>query len=547
MKNPFSNNHLSVQAKINLAVILVFVAVMIVALAQTAVSEKALVLDVVEQQTKDTADSYFDSINTMMLTGTMKDRHIIRDKILARPNIVDARIIRGKLVADVYGPGLSGEQVADALDSRALTGEDILEITDSGAGRVLTVINPILANRSPLSGEGDSAITCLTCHQVPEGSVVGAVRISYSLAALDEQVNQNLATSAGMFFVLFSLGMVLIVILFRRVVTSRINSLRQLIEQVERDSDLSRDIDHTYARDEIGAMARAFGSMLLKFRQSMQEVSQSTHQLGEVAERVSVVSEQTLQGVLAQQRETDMVATSMHEMNEAVQEVANNAVRTAEASQEATHEAGNGAMVSTEALGGISVLMNEIESAARVIAKLDADSENIGMVLDVIKGIAEQTNLLALNAAIEAARAGEAGRGFAVVADEVRTLASRSQQSAEEIRSMIEKLQSGARDAVQVMEGAKKKALSGEEQVEAAAESLGMIAGEVSTINDMNTQIATAAEEQTAVADEINRNITNITQVAEQTAEGARHSARISEDLVGLSSRLSELVTRFKL
>ena len=541
MKNLFADSQLSVQAKINLAVLLVFIIVMAVALAHTATSEKALVLDVVEQQTKDAADSYFDSINTMMLTGTMNNRGIIRHKVLERPGVVDARIIRTAFISDVYGPGLPEEQPADELDQQALSGEPVMRVVETEEGRLLTVINPVRASKDY------RGTNCLMCHQVPEGSVVGAVRISYSLAALDQQVNRNLLTSAGLYLALFALGLLLIVVLLRRVVTRRINSLRQLIEQIERDSDLSHAIDHAHVRDEIGAMARAFNSMLQKFRHSMQEVSQSTHQLGQVAEKVSAVSEQTLQGVLEQQRETDMVATSMHEMNVAVQEVAHNAVKTAEASQEATHEASNGAMVSTEALGGISVLMNEIESAASVIQKLDADSENIGMVLDVIKGIAEQTNLLALNAAIEAARAGEAGRGFAVVADEVRTLASRSQHSAEEIRSMIEKLQAGARDAVQVMEGAKKKAQASEEQVEAAAESLGMIAGEVSTINDMNTQIATAAEEQTAVADEINRNVTNITQVAEQTAEGARHSAQISEELVGLSSKLEGLVSRFKL
>ena len=231
----------------------------------------------------------------------------------------------------------------------------------------------------------------------------------------------------------------------------------------------------------------------------------------------------------------------MNEMNATVQEVANNAARTAEASSDAKIESTNGALVSTDALGGIAMLMMEIDGAGGVIQKLDADSANIGMVLDVIKGIAEQTNLLALNAAIEAAR------GFAVVADEVRTLASRSQQSAEEIEAMIAKLQAGAREAVQAMEGSRTKAQESEEQVEAAAESLGMIAGEVSTINDMNNQIATAAGEQTAVAEEINHNISTITEVANQTADGARHSAQVSEELVQLAADLESLVSRFRI
>ncbi len=541
MKSLFTNKHLSISAKINVAVVGVFVVVLVMALYHTAVNERELILTVVEQQTKDAADSYFDSINTMMLTGTMDQRDIIRDKVLSRPNVVEARIIRGKKVSDVYGPGKSYENVVDDLDRQAMAGEPVLEVSESDAGRILTVVNPIRASKD------HRGTNCLICHQVPEDTVIGAVRIGYSLNELDARVNNNLMESAIMHVVLFAAGLALIVFLLRKVVTHRINRLRHSFEEIERDSDLAHEIDCVELRDEIGDMARAFEKMLRKFRDSMRDVSSSTRQLTEAAGRVASVSEEALSGVLTQQTETDMVATAMHEMNATVQEVATNAARTAEASNEAKSEATNGALVSTEALGGISMLMMEIEAAGGVIQKLDTDSENIGMVLDVIKGIAEQTNLLALNAAIEAARAGEAGRGFAVVADEVRTLASRSQKSAEEIETMIAKLQAGAREAVQAMEGSRKKAQESEEQVEAAAESLGMIAGEVSTINDMNTQIATAAEEQTAVAEEINRNIATITQVADQTAEGARYSSQISEEMVQLASDLEALVSRFRI
>lgn len=537
----FLSKHMSVQAKVILTVVLVFILVMVAVLAHTAKSERELVLSIVEQQTKDAADSFFDSINTMMLTGTMGNREITRDKVLERPGVLDARIVRGALISDVFGAGFDHEQPADALDERALAGESIIELTEDNGKRVLTVINPIVAQKDY------RGTNCLMCHQVPEDSVVGAVRISYSLEVLDAQVDNNILVSAAMHLVLFGIGMVLIFFLIRNVVSTRINTLRRLMEEIERDADLTRDIPASDSQDEIGAMTRAFAAMLRKFRQSMAAVADSTQRLKEMSNRASAVSEESLQGVLEQQRETDMVANSMHEMNAAVQEVAHNAVRTAEASHEATDEARNGAHVSVEAIGGISALVGGIENASLAVKRLDQDSENIGMILDVIKGIAEQTNLLALNAAIEAARAGEAGRGFAVVADEVRTLASRSQQSAEEIRSMIEKLQSGARDAVKGMEEARKKAEICEERVEAAGESLGVIASEVNTISDMNTQIATAAEEQTAVAEEINLNITNITQIADKSADGARHTAQISEELVSLAVQLEEMVNRFKL
>ncbi len=537
----FVTDHMSVQAKVIFTVVLVFILVMVAVLVHNAKSERELVLSIVEQQTKDAADSFFDSINTMMLTGTMGNREITRNKVLERPGVVDARIVRGQAISDVFGPGFDHEQPADALDEKALAGEAVIQVVENESGRLLTVINPIIAEKDY------RGTNCLMCHQVPENTVVGAVRISYSLAELDAQVDQNILISAIMHMVLFGLGMVLIFYLIRGVVSKRINALRDLMEEIERDADLSREIEVSESQDEIGGMTRAFAAMLNKFHHSMSAVADSTNRLMEMSNRASIVSEESLQGILNQQRETDMVANSMHEMNSAVQEVAHNAVRTAEASQEATAEARNGAHVSAEAIGGISALMLGIEDAGKAVQRLDADSENIGMVLDVIKGIAEQTNLLALNAAIEAARAGEAGRGFAVVADEVRTLASRSQQSAEEIRNMIEKLQSGARDAVKGMEAARQKAEICEERVEAAGESLGVIAGEVSTISDMNTQIATAAEEQTAVAEEINLNITTITQIADQSADGARNTAQISEELVTLAAQLEELVKRFKL
>jgi methyl-accepting chemotaxis protein len=328
-----------------------------------------------------------------------------------------------------------------------------------------------------------------------------------------------------------------------------------LLQKLQRISDVANAVSKgdismkcdLVSNDLIGDLVKSFNDMAQSLRGMIGEITGSTAQLAAAAEQLTTITENTSHGIRQQQAEIDQVATAVNEMVATVQEVARNAEQAAHAAQEADQSAKSGALVATEAMGGIDALVNEVERSAGAIHELEAESENIGMVLDVIKGIAEQTNLLALNAAIEAARAGEQGRGFAVVADEVRTLASRTQKSTQEIHTMIERLQSGASNAVKVMEKARAQGKKGVDQVEKAAESLAMIAGAVATINDMNTQIASAAEEQSAVAEEINRNVVNISQAAVQSAAGSQQTASSSEDLARLAAQLQSLVGRFKM
>ena len=531
---------MSVQSKINLALLVVFALVLAASLLYSAGSEKKLILQVVEQQTKDTADSYFDSINTMMLTGTMGQREVLRDKILARPGVIDARIVRGEPVTKVFGSGLAHQAPVDKLDERALAGEATIEVSEGKNGRVLTVINPIHAQQDY------RGTNCLTCHQVPQDTVMGAVRISYDLSALDNEVHGNILMSAAIQALLLVVGLILMSYIIRRVIISRVNDMRHTMEAMTADEDLSRTVA-VHAQDEVGAMGHAFNQMIFKFRNSLEAVAAVTQQLGEVSGRVSSVAEKTHSAVMEQRSETDMVASAMNEMSATVQEVARHANQTASASSGADEESKAGVSLATEALDGIEVLIRDIENAALVIKQVETDSVSIGMVLSVINGIAEQTNLLALNAAIEAARAGEQGRGFAVVADEVRTLASRTQKSTEEIQRTIEQLQSGVRKAVQAMEGAQLRARTGSDCVAKTAQSLSVIAGEVNAINGMNTQIATAAEEQSAVAEEINRNITTISAIADTTLADASQNSQISDELVQLAAELNRLVSQFRL
>jgi methyl-accepting chemotaxis protein len=334
--------------------------------------------------------------------------------------------------------------------------------------------------------------------------------------------------------------------LSNRLIAGPLNAAAAAMEEIaDGDGDLSARLTIS-GRDEVARLAGAFNRFVGKIHEVVQHVAASTSQLASAAEEMSVVTEQMKQGAGRQHSETDQVATAMNEMAATVEEVARNAEAAAAAAQDADRQANDGKQVVSGAMNATDSLASEVNKASEVIHKLELESESIGKVLEVIQEIAEQTNLLALNAAIEAARAGEQGRGFAVVADEVRTLANRTQQSTQEIQQIIARLQQGAGEAVKVMEGGSSKAQDTVDQAKRAADALAAIAGAVSTINDMNTQIASAAEEQSAVAEEINRNITTISHAADQTANGAEQTASASEDLARLAAQLQGLVGQFK-
>ena len=269
-------------------------------------------------------------------------------------------------------------------------------------------------------------------------------------------------------------------------------------------------------------------------------------QLETATKDMANISKETVDGVLTQQSETSQVATAMNEMAASVQEVARTATNTAEAARNADNEAQAGKHVVTEAMGAIGSLANEVEKAAETLNSLEQDIGNIGAIVDVIRGITEQTNLLALNAAIEAARAGEQGRGFAVVADEVRTLAARTQSSTHEIEEMVGRLQSGATAAVNVMNEGRERAQISVEKAASAGAALDSITAMITTMDEMSAAISSAANEQSTVAEDINRGIVNISQVAEHTAEGAKKTSTAVETMTVLSAQLQEAASKFK-
>jgi len=311
------------------------------------------------------------------------------------------------------------------------------------------------------------------------------------------------------------------------------------------DGDFSGAIASS-SSDEIGQIASAAERMQVDISDMVQRINQSVYTLSTSAEEMSHVSDQANQAMMAQRQETDQVATAMNQMTATVHEVAQNAQLAADSASQANAEVSTGQSVVNDAIRAIGSLVQKVEQASDVIHNLESDSVEIGSVLDVIRSIAEQTNLLALNAAIEAARAGEQGRGFAVVADEVRVLAQRTQTSTEEIQKMIERLQSGSQEAVEAMNQSRSQADVTRDTAAKAGEVLTAITSSVANINDMNTLIASAAEEQNAVAEEVNRNVVNISQASETTAESVASTARSSEDLRNVAEELKHVVSRLK-
>jgi methyl-accepting chemotaxis protein len=325
-------------------------------------------------------------------------------------------------------------------------------------------------------------------------------------------------------------------------------ALRNALHNVQRiaGGDLSHQ-DNVQRTDEIGQLQQGVSAMASSLRQLIGHIGDGATQIASATEELSAITQQTRAGANEQKLETDQVATAMHEMATSVQDVARNAVETAHAVELTAQDASNGAQIVRKAIEQINSLSGEVELTGEAISALAEESGRIGSMLDVIKSVAEQTNLLALNAAIEAARAGEAGRGFAVVADEVRGLAQRTQQSTQEIEALIAALQQGTLKAVQRMEGSRNLTHTSVELARQAGDALQSITASIGNAQGMTQQIAAAAEQQGAVADEINRSVLNVRSITEQAYTASEQTSQASLELARLGSTLQSQVQRFRL
>jgi methyl-accepting chemotaxis protein len=324
-------------------------------------------------------------------------------------------------------------------------------------------------------------------------------------------------------------------------------SLQYIAKDIEaRNVDLTQQLEPPGNSKLANELATGINVMLEKFSAVLRKLGTVTDTISTSTEQVRAMSFDSNQNMSTQSSETEQIATAITELAASSGEVANTAKLGAEATRVADQDTKAGAVIVNEAVSTISELAENLSSASSVINSLDKDSESIGSVLAVIQGIAEQTNLLALNAAIEAARAGEQGRGFAVVADEVRTLAARTQGATQEIKDIIDQLQARSKQAVKVMDEGCNMANLGLEKAVSAGEALSNIESKVADIDNMNALIAAASQEQCSVAEEVNKNVVRISSLTEQTQEGTKETAQASDELLLLSKELQQLASQFK-
>ena len=371
--------------------------------------------------------------------------------------------------------------------------------------------------------------------------------IEANVASTQTRAAEEKATTTTILISISVVGAIAMFFISQLVIKNITSSLQSLVHVSERvaSGDMTVNID-TSNTDELGQLARAMEKMRTNLISVITQISSTTAKLLSSVEDISVVTRAASNNMLEQRSETEQVAAAMNEMTATVYEVSNNILATANSAHKAAEETNMGGNIVQEAVQSITVLSNQISAASEIINRVEHNSHKISSVLDVIKSIAEQTNLLALNAAIEAARAGEQGRGFAVVADEVRTLASRTQQSTGEINEMISQLQQESKSSVDAMNKSCDQAGVVVGKAEKAGQSLKTIAATVSQISELSAQIATAAEEQTAVSEEINRNIVHINEAAIVTADGTQKTTEAISQLAKITVDLQQLVKQFK-
>ncbi|MPX90458.1 methyl-accepting chemotaxis protein [Salinivibrio sp. VYel1] len=531
---------MTLASKILLALFLVFALVLVTSLAYQSHQQKALMTSIVSQQTLDKASNYFDSLNMLMLTGTISQRNTLREKMLSHEGIEEARVIRSDAITRFFGPGNSEQSPQDAIDQRALDGETIVETVDSNGEKGLVVALPMKAS-SDYRGTN-----CLQCHVAEEGTVLGVIRLEYDLEPLYGTIDKEMLITAGIMGSIAVIGFLISLTVIRRWVVSPLKRVSAFMKRTSHDKNLAERLNDTRG-DEIGELCDSCDQLLDNFSASLQQVQRTSETLSAEAMNLIRVSSHTDQLADSQRHETNDMSSAIDNVQQHQHDIQNRTQEAAQLSESAATSANQGSDLANVAANDIRKLVEDISQVRSQILDVNQQSQQVTTILGVIREIAEQTNLLALNAAIEAARAGEQGRGFAVVAEEVRNLASRSHDATGEIQTIIENLCAGSEASAQAVEATSDSANQRGETVMALSEALGNIAEQVTTVNNNADDISQQSEHQAQMTDALLSQVGRIQSHANDTASNANEVKAISANLEQLVEQLEGLIGQFKL
>ncbi|WP_194435504.1 methyl-accepting chemotaxis protein [Vibrio fluminensis] len=530
----------SITFKLLIALVLVFGCVLAVSTTYQYQQQKELIHDVLSEQLHDKASNYFDSLNMMMLTGTMSQKETLREKALAQDGIEDVKVLRAEAVNKIYGSGGTNQAAADDIDRRALAGELVIEPISADWGKGLVVALPM---KSSLDYRGTN---CVGCHAAPEGEVLGAIRLEYNMNHVNSMVSKQAMFAVAIMSSIMFVGFALTMMLTRKIVVTPLQAASQFMSQLSESKDLSGRLQSKQS-DEIGLLTNSINSFMDTVSDSLHNVQQTSHSLSNSANRLTDVAQSTDRAANNQQVETNDVQSNINNMLEQQD-------HTEQATLDATTLVNHTVEVVTQSATSahnvsddIKKLVGSIDNVKEKISSLNDQTTEVSSILEVISSIAEQTNLLALNAAIEAARAGEQGRGFAVVAEEVRNLAARTAEATGSIENIIEQFQQGSQESLSSVDQVSTQAHQRSEDIENLSSTMHNVVAEMHQVLEHTREIQQKTQATSSVSHHIQGKVDTITAHADDTSQFASQTRDISLDLEQLSERLEQLINQFSL